>query len=301
MKGRKLVWRALGPVARFVVRFLSDFRRNYGLLLAGAVAYYTLLSLVPLFALFLLVLSYLVDPEQVLHTVTVNLEFLLPGQARAIADDVVGLLRHQQLIGGLGVLALLFFSSMAFTVLENAMAAIFHHRAPRRSRRHPIVSIVLPYLFVMALGAGLLLLTLVTGALEAVGRSSVQLFGRALSLAGLSRVLLHGLGMAGSALMLTALYVVLPARRVTFRRALAGGLGATVLWELVRHLIVWYFGTLSLVNVVYGSLATAIVVLLTLEVAALILLLGAQAVAELERAADRRRRPRVHQQMRSAA
>jgi membrane protein len=47
--------------------------------------------------------------------------------------------------------------------------------------------------------------------------------------------------------------------------------------------LVWYFGTLSLVKVVYGSLATAIVALLTIEVAAMILLLGAQVIAEYER------------------
>jgi len=38
----------------------------------------------------------------------------------------------------------------------------------------------------------------------------------------------------------------------------------------------------SLVNVVYGSLATVVIVLLTLETAAIILLLGAQVIAELE-------------------
>ena len=65
-----------------------------------------------------------------------------------------------------------------------------------------------------------------------------------------------------------------------------GGVAATVLWEVVRHVIVWYFRTLSLVNLVYGSLATTVIVLLTLEVAALILLFGAQVIAELERRAD---------------
>lgn len=44
-----------------------------------------------------------------------------------------------------------------------------------------------------------------------------------------------------------------------------------------------YFATLSLVNVVYGSLATAVVLLLTFEVAAVILLFGAQLIAEIER------------------
>jgi uncharacterized BrkB/YihY/UPF0761 family membrane protein len=56
-----------------------------------------------------------------------------------------------------------------------------------------------------------------------------------------------------------------------------------VLWELSRHVLVWYFTTLSFVNIVYGSFATAVVVLLSFEVAAIILLLGAQVIAEFER------------------
>ena len=62
-----------------------------------------------------------------------------------------------------------------------------------------------------------------------------------------------------------------------------GGLVAAILWEISRHFLVWYFTTLSLVNLIYGSFAGAVVVLLTFEVAALILLLGAQVIAEFER------------------
>jgi len=279
--GDRPTGRALLVLAR---RLLTDFRRNRGLLLAGAVAYNTLLSLVPLFALLLVGLSHLVDERLLVHTVKLNLEFLVPGQAPAIADQVTTFLHHRDVVGGVGIVALLFFSAMAFSILESAMAVIFHHRA--RKRRHPVLSAIIPYLFMMALGAGLLLVTLITGALEALGRSSVLVLGHAWSLARLSRTLLHGLGMAGSALMLTALYMVLPARRVTFRRAFVGGAAATVLWEVVRHVLVWYFRTLSLVNVVYGSLATTVIVLLTLETAAMILLFGAQVIAELERLGD---------------
>jgi membrane protein len=269
----------------FIRRLLHDFRRNQGLLLAGAVAYNTLLSLIPLFALLLVALSHLVDESLLIHTVAINLEFLVPGQAAAITEQVTAFLQHRDVIGGIGIAALLFFSAMAFSILENAMAMIFHHRVPVK-RRHVAVSAIIPYLFVMALGAGLLLVTLITGELEAVGRSSVRVLGHAWSLAGLSRTLLHLLGMTGSALMLTALYMVLPVQRVTLRRASIGAVAATGLWEIVRHVLVWYFKKLSLVNVVYGSLATTVVVLLTLEAAALILLFGAQIIAELERIAD---------------
>jgi hypothetical protein len=48
--------------------------------------------------------------------------------------------------------------------------------------------------------------------------------------------------------------MVLPVQRVTFRRALIGAAAATTLWEIARHVLVWYFHKLSLVNVVYGSL-----------------------------------------------
>ena len=82
--------------------------------------------------------------------------------------------------------------------------------------------------------------------------------------------------------------MVMPVGRLSFRHALAGGVTATVLWEFVRRVLAWYFATLSMVNVVYGSLASTIGVLLTLEAAALVLLIGAQVIAELERS----RKPR---------
>ncbi len=48
-------------------------------------------------------------------------------------------------------------------------------------------------------------------------------------------------------------------------------------------MLVWYFSTLSTVSVVYGSLTTAIIVLFSLEIAATLLLLGAQVISEYER------------------
>jgi len=72
-------------------------------------------------------------------------------------------------------------------------------------------------------------------------------------------------------------------RRLSWRHALIGGATAALLWELTRHVLAWYYETLSKVNVVYGSLSTAIVVLLSLEFAAILLLFGAQVIAEYER------------------
>jgi len=78
-------------------------------------------------------------------------------------------------------------------------------------------------------------------------------------------------------------FLVMPVGRLSLRHALIGGVTAALFWELTRHILVWYFATLSQVGVVYGSLTTAIVVLLSFEIAATLVLLGAQVISEFER------------------
>ena len=75
----------------------------------------------------------------------------------------------------------------------------------------------------------------------------------------------------------------MPVGRLSFRHALIGGTTAALLWEATRHVLVWYFSTISQIQLVYGSLTTAIAVLLSVEIGAIVLLLGAQVIAEYER------------------
>ncbi len=268
--------------AAFALRVLKAFRANQGLLLAGAVAYYALLSIVPLLILTVIALSHVVDQGALLETLARYLEWLVPGQSRAIVRELSNFLDHRELIGWVLGVTMLFFSSLAFTVLENAMSVIFLHRVVTR-RRHFMVSALLPYLYILSLGIGLLLVTLVAGSLQAIGQESVDFLGRRWSLHGVSGALLYLLGVAGEIFVLTSVYLVMPVGRLRVSHALLGGVTAAVLWEITRHVLVWYFATLSQVSVVYGSLTTAIVVLLSLEIAATLLLFGAQVISEYER------------------
>jgi len=272
---------ARNPVG-FTWRVLKAFRANQGLLLAGAVAYYALLSLVPMLILAVIALSHVVDQTELLETIARYLEWLVPGQSRAIVAELSNFLGHRDIMGWLLLATMLFFSSLAFTVLENAMSVIFLHRVAIR-RRHFLVSAVLPYCYIVCLGAGLLLITMVAGMLEVLGDETVRFLGADWSLHGISGVLLYLLGFAGEVAVLTSIYLVMPVGRLRLRHALVGGVTAAVLWELTRRVLLWYFATLSQVTVVYGSLTTAIAVLLSLEFAAGLLLLGAQVISEFER------------------
>ncbi|GAB5100043.1 YihY/virulence factor BrkB family protein [Caballeronia sp. HLA56] len=286
----KILGPILGPhvanVARhpfgFVMRTIKAFRANQGMLLAGAVAYYALLSIVPLLILIVIVLSKFIGQKELLDTLSHLLEWLVPGQARAVVRELANFLAHRAVIGWLLLITMIFFSSLAFTVLENAMSVIFVHRVAVR-RRHFLLSALLPYCYILFLGVGMLIVTFVSNGLQAMGTNSLYFLGIEISLKGVSRLLLYLLGFAGEVFVLTSIYLVMPVGRPSLRLALIGSVTAAILWEITRHVLVWYFATLSQVSVVYGSLTTSIVVLFSLEALATLLLFGAQVISEFER------------------
>ncbi|WP_194715704.1 YihY/virulence factor BrkB family protein [Noviherbaspirillum soli] len=266
----------------FALQTVKAFRANQGLLLAGAVAYYALLSLVPLLILVVIALSHLIDEKDLLETLGRYLEWLLPSQSGAVVNELANFMAHRDVVGWLLLVTMLFFSSLAFTVLENAMSVIFTHRVAIR-RRHFLVSALMPYCYILFLGFGILIITLVSGVLQVVGEESVNFLGRSWSLHGVSGLLLYMLGVLGEVFVLTSIYLIMPVGRLSLTHALMGGVTAAILWEITRHALLWYLSTLSQVAVVYGSLTTAIVVLLSLELGATLLLFGGQVIAEYER------------------
>lgn len=276
------VGRDLNHAGRFAVAVVHDFFRNHGILLAGGVGYNILLSMIPLFALFCVLLTHVVDEQKLLMIIAVQAAHLAPTHANLVLDTVQELMAAREMIGWVGIAALLFFSSFAFRMLEDSIAIIFH-RPDVTFKRSFWVSAVLPYMFILFLGTSLFVLTLVVSLTSGVYEWVVPSGDPGLPIARLSTLALHLTSFLGTALLFAAIYKVLPVVTIGSRRALYGGLVAAVLWEGIRLLVMVYLANVSFVNVIYGSLATLIVLLLTLEAGAFVLLLGAQVIAALER------------------
>jgi YihY family inner membrane protein len=266
-------------------RVLKGFKRNQGLLLSGGVAYNSLLSIIPMLALILIGLSQFIEQEVLLDIIIRELELIVPGHAQKIANEVVAFLQYRQFVGIIGIGVMLFFSSMAFSMLENAMLVIFYHRV-KTHRRHFLISAIIPYVYMILMGIGIIIVSVIAGVLDTIEGETLTILGKSFSFAGASGVGLYLVGIAGLILMLSSLYLVMPLGQITVRHALLGGTTAAILWEITRHVLVWYFEKISLVSVIYGSFATAVVVLLSIEIASIILLFGAQVIAEFERATE---------------
>jgi YihY family inner membrane protein len=271
---------------RFAVRVLRDFFfRNHGLLLTGAVAYNMMLSLIPLSAVLMVVFSKFFDQDLLMEGLTAEVALIAPGFVPTLSDVLLGFLQNRDVVGWIGLLVLLFFSSLAFRVLEDSIAIIFHKPLPTLKRKF-WVSALMPYLFILVVAAGLIVVTSANALLDAHGRLERKFPWVDSIIQNHMGQIVYLSGVFGLVLLFTMFYKIMPVAKVSFRRALAGGITAAILWEIARYLLVIYYTKVSIVNVIYGSMATIIIVLLTLEVVALILLLGAQVIADLQRNAN---------------
>ena len=128
----------------------------------------------------------------------------------------------------------------------------------------------------------LLILTWASIVLQAMSKESLHFLDRDWSLVGLSGFFVYALGYTAEVLIVATLYWVLPVGRIQWRHAVMGGFFVASAWEGIRHVLVWYFTTLSKTCVVYGSFTTAVIALFCMEIIAA-LLLGAQVISEYER------------------
>jgi len=257
----------------FTLRTWRSFSANGGFDLVGALAYNGLLSVVPLFLLATAVFSRFVDRQTFIAVVAREIRQLLPSaQAQPVTQAMMDMLVEPFSGGLFGLAALVFFSTLAFRTLQHAIDLIFIHRREHHPPHSMLKSSLIALGYVTAFGFASLLQALALVSLDKVP----WLAERVPRFAG-------WLGLGGMALVLGSIYWIMPVGRGSPRAALMGGAIAALLWQGVQSALIWYFANISSVNVIYGSLAGVIVVLFSFELAAAIVLLAAQVIAELEK------------------
>lgn len=98
----------MGRLFGFLAHVLRDFKGNQGLLISGALAYYTLLSIVPISILSLIVLSHFIEEERLFRTLSTYIGLLIPGYPAILTEQIRTFLEHRHTIGIVGILAMLF-------------------------------------------------------------------------------------------------------------------------------------------------------------------------------------------------
>jgi membrane protein len=240
--------------------------------LASSVAYYALLSVFPLVLLGTAVAASFLDEAQIRAGLAAALTTYLPPEAaEAVQRTVAETVRVRRPAGLLALLVFLWSGSAAAGAVRHALNRLLGVTAARPFWRRKLVELGATLLFAALLGASLSL---------AVARAVLVRLAPQLG-PHVARLLpeVEALGRLGPPLfgLLTfaLAYRILPARRLPWRPLAAGALAAAALFEVARAVAFRALAGFARYELVYGSLAGAIVFLVWVYAAALILLVGA--------------------------
>ena len=281
---------------QMMLRVFQEMGNDQATHLAAGIAYYSMLSLFPLLLGLLSIsgsiLTYGSLETDFLEFVTDN----LPGSSDFVEENVNQVVRFRGLLGVAGVVGLLWSSSTVLGAIARAVNLAWNvpHGRPFYASR-------LLHIF-MAISIGILFL------LSAVITSIIELLTRPpseLEIIGLTPLLDLGLGSLALRLIpwsmtltiFLVIYRFVPDTKTSWRQVWLGALVAAVLFEIGKGIFVWYLENLATYRLIYGSLTSAMALMVWIYVSALVLIMGAEICSEYDRirmrASERTRSPRV--------
>lgn len=239
---------------------------------AGALAYTTMLALVPLGAVSLSIISAFPQFQMVK---TQLLEFIftqfVPSTGHAVKEYIEPLFTRASALTIPGIIALMVSAVLMMNSIEDAFNRIW--RAP--TPRPPLARFVV---FWAALTLGPLLLA---ASLAVSGYLRTLPFLAESTSVELQNGILHYLPWIIEFIAFSLSYLIVPHREVRWRHAISGGLLATVLFEFAKLGFVWYLETFPATEQIYDALSLLPIFILWLYILWLIVLLGASFAASL--------------------
>ncbi|MDE2899972.1 MAG: YihY/virulence factor BrkB family protein [Chloroflexota bacterium] len=241
--------------------------------LAGSLAYFTIMSFLPLVALAIMAIAAFGDPVTVSEQITELLIHYFPASSDLIREAVQALISGSLVFGVLAVLGIVLGANGLFMAADRSLRRIFGSEARRAvqiTATNAVIAFAVSCVFLLSLGMTALLQFAVS-------------FGAGLGVAGeFSRVTLGTLGAVSAVVPVTltaAIFVIvyhkLPHAHVEWKDATYGAVVAIILFETGKHLFFWFTGFASQRNAVYGPASSVVVLMMWAYVASLIFLYGA--------------------------
>ena len=270
----------LGKGARLLLRAGQRFLNHNGPDRAAAMAFYTLLSLLPLLIFVISIGVALVGSFDVAYrgTLTLFRGIVLPLDDPA-RESLRAFVERAKALRWPGILLFAWTSRSVFGALLSAIESVFAAKARGFARGN-----LLSFALVLMSGIALLITLLSTAVFATLEGFAERIAGPAgagvlQDFSGILAAQFLPIAVAFSFFFL--IYRFLPRLKPSVRRshALIGALIATGLWQVAQIGFAYYVRTLAHYEGLYGALEGVIVLALWLELSASIVLFGAETVA----------------------
>jgi membrane protein len=256
---------------------LRKFHDDNGFFLSSGITFNILINLIPFIMLLLaLVGTYLYNDQEVLNHIRAYFRDVAPAFDPKIMKSLTDVIQNRQIVGVLGSVGLVWFSTWVFRSLRIVLNIVF-----RVEKNRGILRGIGLDLFMILLAGILLLVSMIL--------SSVVTFlqgyqGEIPVVIGptIQWILKYLLPFFLTVGMFFLIYKIIPNKGVRFKSAFQAALFTGLLWELAKHLFGWYVVHLAKYSIFYGSLSTLAIFVLWVYYSSTILVVGAEFAYFLE-------------------
>ena len=236
-------------------------------IMAAAIAYFSLFSLFPLILLSFAITSFSLGSLVDQHLIVQRLEFIAPDLGQLLGNNIGNIIKARGPVSIVAVVSLIWSTSTIFYMLTSTLNEVWGIKRNRPVWKRRGLAI----LFVLVFVGPILLLA--SFASSMVGNLLTWFPEHILSIvSGAGMVLAILLDVA----LFMVLYLMLPHGASSWREILPGAIGAGLLWELAKKAFLLFVSIyISVSNLVYGSVAAIFAFLTWAYLSGLIFLFGA--------------------------
>lgn len=269
-----------GGVLGIVRETFTRFGEERGSEAAASLAYYALFSIFPLLLVFIVVGSFFVDRATVQIQLLLLLQGVIPGAEDLVIGNIDSVLEVRGAITFVALISLAWSATSVFNILAKNINRAFPDAIIPDFVRGRILGLI------MVLGLGLLMLSSFAASTlsSLIPEINIPINGKALHETFIWQIGAFLIPVGTNFLMFWTMYRWVPTVHVNRKAALTAGLVAGVAWELLNNAFTWYLSSgLSQYRLIYGSIATVIVMLFWIFLTSHILLLGAHLTAAIQK------------------
>jgi len=266
LKNFGLLWQAL-----------KKFNDDNGFFLSAGISFNLLINLIPFIMLLLaLVGTYLYNDQEVLNYIHAYFRDVAPALDPKIASNLMDVIQNRQIVGILGFVGLLWFSTWLFGSLRIAFNIVFRAEKSRGMLRGIGIDLLMILLVGILLLVSMILSSVFTFLPSYQGRIPVAIGPT------IQWILKYLLPFSLTYCMFFLIYKIIPNKGVHFRSALQAALFSGLLWELAKHFFTWYVVHLAKYSFFYGSFSTLVIFVLWVYYSSTILIVGGEVAYFLE-------------------
>ena len=262
------LWPLIAPI-----RAVRTLLNANGTDLAASLAFFTVLSQLPLVALMAMLLIAIGPSDGVVDVLAEALHYLFPASRDLIDDAINSLLGGSLTIGILALINLMIGANRLFAATTRAVNRVFGIRNTR------VVQVTIKS---VSLATAVVALFMISIGLSGVIQALIRLSQASAPVThGLSTVATIILGAVATvipavltAVIFTIIYYRIPNTRVLKRDAIFGAIVAIILFEIGKHVFFWANNHDAYQGNIYGPITSVVVLMIWAYIASFIFLYG---------------------------